>query len=107
MEEVNRKKLQDQPMMAMVEEANAQLLFSDCRCTSEIKLNNEWQMTFLSKKVNMDFTDGITLFTTLHLVKNFKFYNKHQTFLARPLGFVTKKSSKKDIALQLNGLWQY
>ena len=62
-------------------------------------------MAFLLKKVNMDFTDGIASLAALHWVKKFKLYNKHQTFLARHLGLVTKKILNEDIASQLGGIW--
>ena len=64
-------------MVATIEEANVQLLFSSCGCTQEIKLKIEWQMAFLLKKVNIDFADGIALLAALHWVENFKICNKH------------------------------
>ena len=94
-------------MAVITEEVNARLLFSSCRGTQEVKLKVEWQMVFLSKKVNMDFTDGIASLAVLYLVKNFKLCNKHQTLLARHLGLVTKKVPKEDIASRLDGIWQY
>ena len=48
-------------MATTKEEANAQLLFSSCGYTQEVKLKVEWQMALVSKKVNMDFTVGIAL----------------------------------------------
>ena len=53
-------------MAATTDEANAPLLFSSCRCTQEVKLNVEWQMALLSKKINIDFTDGIVSLAALH-----------------------------------------
>ena len=94
-------------MAAITEEANARLIFSSCGCTQEVKLKVEWQMALLSKKVNMDFTDGIASLAALHWVENFKLCNKHQTLLARHLGLVTKKVSKEDIASRLDGIWQH
>ena len=105
MEEANWKKIRGQPGAATTEEANARLLFSSCGCSQEVKLKVEWQMSLLSKKVNIDFTDEIASLVALYLVENFKLCNKHQTILARHLGFVTKKLSKKDIPLRLNGIW--
>lgn len=64
-------------MAAITEEVNARLLFSNCVFTQEIKLNIEWQMAVLLKKVNIDFTDRITSLAALHWVKNFKLCNKH------------------------------
>ena len=66
MEEAKWEKLRSQPVAATMEEANARLLFSSCGCTQEVKLNVEWQMAVLSKKVNMDFTDGIASLAALH-----------------------------------------
>lgn len=56
-------------------------------------------MGLLSKKINIDFTDEITLLVALHQVKNFELYNKYQTLFARHFGFVRKKIPKKNIAL--------
>ena len=106
-EKANWKKFRGQPMAAIMEEANARLLFSSSRCTQEVKLKVEWQIALLSKKVNMDFTDRIASLAALHWVENFTFCNKHQTLLARHLGFVTKKVPKKDIASRLDGIWQH
>ena len=64
-------------------------------------------MALLSKKINMDFIDGIASIATLHWVKIFKLCNKYQTFLARHLGLVTKKVPEKDIASRLDGIWQH
>lgn len=55
----------------------------------------------------MDFIDEIALLITLHWVENFKFCNKHKSFLARHLGFVTKKVSQKDLISQLDKIWQH
>lgn len=52
---------------------NAQPLFSSCECTQEVKLNIEWQMALLSKKVNMDFTDEISSFAVNSNPKSRKF----------------------------------
>ena len=73
-------------------------LFSSFGCTQEVKLKVEWQMALLTKKVNINFTDGIASLAALHWVQNFKLCNKHQTFLARHLSLVTKKVPKEDIA---------
>lgn len=73
----NWEKLQSQPVVVTMEEANIWFLLSSCKCTQEIKLNIEWQMTVLSKKINIDFMDGITLLTALDWVKNSKLCNKH------------------------------
>lgn len=54
-------------------------------------------MALLLKNVNINFMDEIGLFGTLYWVEKFKLYNKHQTFLARHLGFISKKFSKEDI----------
>ena len=91
--------------MATTEKANPRLLFSSSGRTQEVKLKVEWQMAFLSKKVNIDFTKGFASLAALHWVENFKLCNKHQTFLARHLGLMTKKVSKKDIASRLDGIW--
>ena len=107
MEESNWKKLKSQLVMAIMEKANAQLLFSNCGCIQEVKLNIKWQMIFYQKKVNIDFIDGITLLAALHWVENFKLCNKHQTFFARHLRLVTRKISKKDFASQLEDIWQH
>lgn len=87
-----------------MEERNARLLFSSCRCTQEVKLKVEWQIAFLLKKVNMDFTDGIASLAALHWVENFKLCNKHQTLLVRHLSLMTKKVPKEDNASQLDGI---
>lgn len=52
--------------MATIEEVNAQLLFTNCKYSQEIKLNVEWQMNLLSKKVNTNFMDGIASIAALH-----------------------------------------
>ena len=68
MEEANWEKFRGQPMAPTIEEANARLLFSSCGCTQEVKLKVEWQMALLSKKVNIDFTDGIASLAALYWV---------------------------------------
>ena len=64
-------------------------------------------MSFLLKKVNMDFTKEIASLAALHWVENFKLCNKYQTLLARHLGLVTKNVPKEDIASQLDSIWQH
>ena len=64
--EANWKKFRGQPVAATTEEMNVRLLFSSCGCTQEVKLKVEWQMALLSKKINMDFTDGIASLAALH-----------------------------------------
>lgn len=43
-----------------------QFIFSFYRCTSEVKLNIEEQMAFLTKKINLDMTDEIITFMALY-----------------------------------------
>lgn len=64
-------------------------------------------MALLLEKINIDFTDRVILLAALYQVENFKLYTKYHTFLARHLGLLIKKIFKKDITLQLNGIWQY
>ena len=105
MEEANWKKFQSCLVAATTEKTNIKLLFSSCRCTQKFELKVEWQMVFLLKKVNINFINGIALLAALHWVKNFKFCNKHQTFLTIYLDFVPKKVFKEDIILLLDGIW--
>ena len=107
MEEANLKNFWDPPMATTMKEANARLLFSSCGCTQEVKLNVKYQMALLSKKVNINFTNGIVSLAALYWVNNFKLCNKHPTLLARQLGFMMKKVLKEDIASQLDGIWQH
>lgn len=64
-------------------------------------------MDFLSKKVNMDFINGIATLAALHWVENFKLCNKYITLLARHLNLVTKMIPKENIASGLDGIWQH
>lgn len=56
------------------------------------------------EKFNMAFTDIIATLTTLYLIENFKLCNKYQSFLAKHLGLVTKKVSKKDLTSQMDAI---
>ena len=104
MEKTNCKNLQGQQVAATTKKVNTRLLFSSCGCTQELKLKIEWQMAFLSKKVNIDFINEIASLAALQLVRNFKLCNKYQTLLVRYLGIITKKVPKENIALQLDGI---
>lgn len=53
-------------MVGTIKKANAWLLFNNYGSTQEIKLNVEWQMAILSKKVNINFTDRIASLATLY-----------------------------------------
>ena len=64
-------------MVATIEEVNKQILFGSCGCIQEIKLNIEWQMAGLLKKINVDFMDRIVLLAALYWVKNFQLCNKY------------------------------
>lgn len=107
MEEANREKLRSEVVAVTTEEANAWLLFSSCGCTEEVTLNIDWQMAVLSKNVNMDFTDGIASLAALYWVENFKLCNKHQSLLARHLGFVIKGVPNEELVSQMDNIWQY
>ncbi len=91
MEEANRNKLRYQPVTALREEETVRLMFSYCGCTPEVKLNIEWQMALLAKRINLDMTDGMVTLSALHWVENFKLCNKHLCLLARHLGLVTRR----------------
>ena len=104
MKEANWKNFWDQPVAATTEEANARLLFNSCGCTQGVKLNVEWQIAPLSKKVNIDIIHGSALFAALHWFENFKLCNKHQTFLARDFRLVMKKVLKDNITSRLDGI---
>ena len=102
MDKANREKLRNLPVAVAMGEANARLLFSTFECTQEVKLNIEWQMAILSKKINMDFTDRIASLAALHGVEIFKFCNKHQSLLAKHLGLVRKKVPKEELRLRID-----
>lgn len=93
--------------MAIIKEVNIRLLFSSCESNQEDKLNVEWQIVVLLKKVNIDFKDKIALLVTLHWIKNFEICNKYQSIFARHFGFVIKKVTKKDLISQMDAIWQH
>ncbi len=66
MDDANRNKLRCQPVAASREEETVRLIFSCCGCTPEVKLNVEWQMALLVKKINMDMTDAMVTLAALH-----------------------------------------
>ena len=105
-DKANWNKLRCQPVAALREEETMRLIFNCCKCTPEIKLNIEWQMALLAKKINIDMTDKIVTLAPLYWVKNFISCNKHFYFLARYLGLATRKISVVDIS-SLNSVEQH
>ena len=79
-------------------------MFSYCRCTLEIKLNIEWQMAFLAKKINLDIIDAMVMLATLHYVENFILCNKHLYLLTRHLDFVTRKDPVVNLKSRLDSI---
>lgn len=103
-DETNRKKLRYQPMATTREEETVRLMFSCCGCTPEIKLNNEWQMSIMSKNVCV--VDGIASLGALHWVENFKPCDKHFRLLAKKVGIVTKNVPVVTLASRLDEVWK-
>lgn len=50
--------------------------------------------------------DNIVLLTTLYLVKNLKFCNKHICILIKKIGLVIRNISAKIFRLQLEKIWE-
>ncbi len=94
-------------MTASKEEETVQLMFSYCGCTLKVKLNIEWQMTLLAKRINLDMTDRMVTLSALHLVENFKLCNKYLCLLARHLGFVTRKVPVVHLKSRLDSVWHH
>lgn len=86
------------------EEKIVQLIFSCCGCTPKIKLNNEWQMFIIFKKVFV--VDGIISLTILYWVENFKLYNKYFRLFAKKVNIVTKTVSIIIFVLWLDEVWK-
>ena len=108
MDEANLNKLRCQPVAASREEETVRLMFSCCGCTPEVKLNIEWQMALLAKKVNLDMTDEMVTLAALHWVENFKPCNKYLCLLARHLGLVTRKVPVVvDLKSRLDNVWEH
>ncbi len=107
MEKANRNKLRYQPVAASREEETVWLMFSCCGCTPEIKLNIEWQMALLAKRINLDMMDGMVTLSVLHWVENLKLCNKHLCLLARHLSLVTRKVLVVDFRSQLDSIWHH
>lgn len=83
-------------------------MFNCCGYTPEIKLNIEWQMTFLIKKINLDMMDKIVVkLVDLYWVKNFKPCNKYLCLLARHLSPVIKKVPIVELKSRLDSIWQH
>ncbi len=106
-EEANRNKLWCQPVVASREEETVRLVFSCCGWTPEVKLNIEWLMTFLAKRINLDMTNEMVTLSALHWVENFKLCNKYVCFLTRHLGLMTRKLLVVDLKSRLDSIWQY
>ncbi len=66
MEESNRNKFRYQLVATSREEETVQFMFSYYKCTPEVKLNIEWQMAFLAKKIHLDMTDKMVTLSALH-----------------------------------------
>ena len=103
-DEKNKKKLQDQLIVATKIEKTIRFLFSCYSYIPAFKLNIEWQMAFLDVKTNMDIIDRIALFSALYWVENFKSCNKHFRFLVRHIGLVTKKILLNEFLSQMNNV---
>lgn len=65
-DKTNKNKLWYQPVVAIREKKIVRLLFSCHVYSSEIKLNIEWQMVIVLKKINLDMTNKITLLAVLY-----------------------------------------
>ncbi len=66
-------------------------MFSYQEYTREVKLNIEWKIILLVKKVNLDIMDEMIMLAVLERDENFKPCNNHLCLLTRYLGFVTRK----------------
>ncbi len=82
-------------------------MFSYYGCTPEVKLNVQWQITLLAKKLNIDMTEDIVTLAALHWVDNFIPCNKHLYLLVRHLGLVTRKVPVVDLKSRLDSVWQH
>lgn len=99
MDKTNKNKFQYQPVIVSKEKETIWLIFSYYRCTLEVKLNIEWQIGFLVKKINLDMMEEMVTLTVLYWIKNFKSCNKHLCVFAKHLGFITTKILVVDFKL--------
>lgn len=94
-------------MIVLREGETVWLMFSYCGCTLEVKLNVEWPMALLAKKINLDIMDKIVMLATLYQIKYLKSYNKHICVLAKYLSFMIKKILVIDLKIQLDNVCYY
>ncbi len=94
-------------MAASREEETVWLMFSCCGYIPEVKLNIEWQMAFLAKKINLDITDEMVTLSAVHWIENFKLYYKHLCFLVKHLGLVTRNVPVVDLRSRLDSVWHH
>lgn len=64
-------------------------------------------MVFLTKKNNLDMTDGIVTLMALYWIKIFKSCNKHLRLFIRHLGLMTRKVLVDNLESQLNSIWYH
>lgn len=91
-------------MAATREEETIRLMFGTCACTPAIKLNSDWQMAVISRKVCV--MDGIASLAALYWVDIFKPCDKHIRVLAKKVGLVIKNVPVEILWSRLEDIWR-